>query len=137
LAASDDDMSAAEIKNLNDRIFVVRVREVVRSPMRSFRVWLEGSPSGIIVLSVRRWLAEESMTMANLEVTKVEEQKSGRFLFNVRVVGAEGRMDVPIAIQDRGSSALDEAAVLKSTLGFAEDLAASVRMRLGVESHNP
>ena len=75
--------------------------------------------------------------MANLEVTKVEEQKSGRILFNVRVVGAEGRINVPVAIQDRGSSALDEAAVLRSTLGFAEDLAASVRNRLGAESHNP
>ena len=75
--------------------------------------------------------------MANLEVTKVEEQGSGRLLFNVRVAAAEARIDVPIAIQDRGSSALDEAAVLRSTLGFAEELAASVRNRLGVELHNP
>jgi hypothetical protein len=77
------------------------------------------------------------MTMATLEVTKVEEQRVGRFLFNVRVDGAEGRIEFPIAIQDLGSSALDEAAVLRSTLGFAEDLAKSVRNCLEVESRNP
>ena len=75
--------------------------------------------------------------MANLEVTKVEEQGNGRSLFNVHVVGAEGRADFPIAIQDRGSSALDEAAVLRSTLAFAEDLSAAVQNRLDVESHTP
>jgi hypothetical protein len=77
------------------------------------------------------------MTMATLEVTKVEEQMTGRFLFNVRVDGVEGRIEFPIAIQDLGSLALDEAAVLRSTLGFAEDLATSVRNRLAVESRNP
>jgi len=75
--------------------------------------------------------------MATLEVTKVEEQMTGRFLFNVRVDGVEGRIEFPIAIQDLGSLALDEAAVLRSTLGFAEDLATSVRNRLAVESRNP
>lgn len=92
---------------------------------------------GIVASLERRWLPMERMTMATLEVTKVEEQRAGRFLFNVRVEGVEGRIDFPIAIQDLGSSPLDEAAVLRSTLGFAEDLATSVRKRLEVESRNP
>ena len=75
--------------------------------------------------------------MANLEVTKVEEQGAVAFSSMFALLPPRGRIDVPIAIQDRGSSALDEAAVLRSTLGFAEELAASVRNRLGVELHNP
>ena len=63
--------------------------------------------------------------MATLEVTKVEEQMTGRFLFNVRVDGVEGRIEFPDRMQDLGSLALDEAAVLRSTLGFAEELATS------------
>ena len=47
---------------------------------------------------MRRWLPTEHMTMAKLEVTKVEEQRTGSFLFNVRVDGAEGRIEFPIAI---------------------------------------
>ena len=66
--------------------------------MRSFRVSHVAGPSGIIALSMRRWLSKENVAMANLEVTKVEEQNSGRFLFNVRVVGADGKIDFPIAI---------------------------------------
>ena len=33
--------------------------------------------------------------MATLEVTKVKEQMTGRFLFNVRVDGVEGRIEFP------------------------------------------
>ena len=75
--------------------------------------------------------------MAELEITKIEDQKNGRFVFNVRVIAVEGRIEFPIAIQDLGSSALDETAVLWSTLGFAEELAALIRVRLGVELRNP
>jgi hypothetical protein len=65
-----------------------------------------------------------------IEVTKIEEQAKGRLLFNVCAYTAEGRIDFPVGIQDLGSPALDEAAVLRSTLSLAEDLAASVRLRL-------
>ena len=75
--------------------------------------------------------------MADIEVIKVEEQREGRFLFNVRVDAAEGRIEFPIGIKDLGSPAQDEAAVLRSTLSFAEELAASVRLRLDVRLRSP
>jgi hypothetical protein len=68
--------------------------------------------------------------MASVELTKIEEQTNGRILFNVRVSADEGRFEFPIGTPGLGSLALDEAAVLRSTLHFAEDLAASVRLRL-------
>ena len=75
--------------------------------------------------------------MADLEITKSEDQTKGRYLFNVRVYAVEGRIEFPIAIQDLGSAGLDETAVLWSALGFAEELAALIRVRLGVELRNP
>jgi len=74
--------------------------------------------------------------MAKLEVTKVEERTNGRLLFSVRAHTAEGRIEFPIGIQDLGSPALDEIAVLRSTLVFADDLAASIRLRLAPQSSN-
>jgi len=70
--------------------------------------------------------------MTNIEVKKVEEQLGHRLLFSVRVNSDAGRMEFPIGIQDRGSAVANEAAVLRSTLRFGEELAASVRLRLGV-----
>ena len=72
-----------------------------------------------------------------IEVTKVEEQARGRLLFNVRAYTTEGRIDFPIAIQELGSPLLDEAAVLRSTLDLAEQLAASVHLRLASEARAP
>jgi hypothetical protein len=69
--------------------------------------------------------------MADIAMTKVEEQKNHRLIFRVRVRAAAGQMDFPISVQDQGSSASNETAALRSTLGFAEELAASVRLRLG------
>jgi hypothetical protein len=69
--------------------------------------------------------------MTKLEVAKIEEQGNGRLLFIVRAYTSEGRMEFPIGIQDLGSPALDEIAVLRSTLGLADDLASSIRLRLG------
>jgi hypothetical protein len=69
--------------------------------------------------------------MATIEVKKVEEQLNHRLLFSVRVTADAGRMEFPIGIQDQGSAAANEAAVLTSTLGFAEELAAAARLRLG------
>jgi len=47
------------------------------------------------------------------------------------VQSAEGRMEFPIVVQDVGTAAQNEAAVLRATLRFAEELAESVRLRLG------
>ena len=69
-----------------------------------------------------------------IEVTKIEEQAKGRLLFNLRACTAEGRIDLPIGIQELGSAVLDEAAVLRSTLRFAEDLTAALRLRLTPQS---
>jgi hypothetical protein len=72
-----------------------------------------------------------------IEVTKIEEQTRGRLLFNVRAYAAEGRIEFPIGIQELGSPALDEAAVLRSTLDFAQELTDSLRLRLAPQSPTP
>ncbi len=66
-----------------------------------------------------------------IEVTKIEEQARGRLLYNIRAYAAEGRIEFPIGVQDLGSPALDETAALRSALSLAEELAASLRQRLG------
>lgn len=70
--------------------------------------------------------------MTNIEVKKVEEQLGHRLLFGVRVNLDAGGMEFPIGIRDQGSAVENEAAVSISTLSFGEELAASVRQRLGV-----
>ena len=60
--------------------------------------------------------------MANVELIRVEERSGGRLLFNFRVTGTAGKMELPIAIKDQGSVALNETTVLQSALGFAEEL---------------
>ena len=72
--------------------------------------------------------------MTKLEVTKIEEQGNGRLLFNVRAYTSEGRIEFPIGIRDLGSPALDDIAVLRSTLGLADELAAAIRLRLGPQT---
>ena len=72
--------------------------------------------------------------MANIEVKKVEEQPGRRLLYSVHVQSDAGRTEFPIGVDDQGSAAANEAAVISSTLGFAEELAASARLRLGVRS---
>ena len=68
--------------------------------------------------------------MANIELTKVEDQLNHRLLYSVRVNADTDRMEFPIAIQDQGSPAANEAAVLASTLAFAEALDAAARLRI-------
>lgn len=68
--------------------------------------------------------------MAGIDVTKVEQHPSGRLLYSVRVQSPEGRMEFPIAVQDEGTAAQNEVAVLRSLLRFAEGLTESVRLRL-------
>ena len=67
---------------------------------------------------------------ATIEVTKIEEQAKGRRLFNVRANTAEGRIEFPIGILERGSADLDEAAVLQASLDFAGEMTAAIRLRL-------
>ncbi len=74
---------------------------------------------------------------AKIEVTKIEEQAKGRLLFNVRAHTAEGRIEFPVVIPDQGSPDLDEAAVLRSALDFAQELTASIRLRLPPQSRAP
>jgi hypothetical protein len=74
---------------------------------------------------------------ATIEVTKIEEQAKGRLLFNVRANTAEARIDFPIGIQRLETPVLDEAAVLRSTLQFAEELTAALRLRLPPEPVAP
>jgi hypothetical protein len=69
--------------------------------------------------------------MANIDVKKVEDQLDHGLLFSVRVNADDGHMESPVAIQDRGSPPANEAAVLASTLAFAEELEAAARLRLG------
>ena len=72
--------------------------------------------------------------MAKIEVKEVEEQLNHRLLFSVRVSADKGQIEFPIGIQDQGSTAANEAAVLTSTLSVAEELAASARLRLGART---
>ena len=65
-----------------------------------------------------------------VEISKIEAQRGGRLLFNVRAYTTERRMEFPIAIQDLGSSSLNETAVLRAALDLAEQLAVSLRLRL-------
>jgi len=75
--------------------------------------------------------------MAKVEMSKVEERPDHRLLFNVSVDAGGGRAELPIGIQELGSAALDEAAVLRSALHFAEDLAASIRSQLKATTTEP
>jgi hypothetical protein len=69
--------------------------------------------------------------MAGIDATKVEQHPNGRLLYSVRVQSTEGRMEFPIAVQDEGTAAQNEVAVLRSTLRFAKELTELVRLRLG------
>ncbi len=68
--------------------------------------------------------------MTNIEVKKVEDQLNHRLLYSVRVNADTDRMEFPIGIQDQGSPAANEAAVLASTLAFADALDAAARLRI-------
>ncbi|MCR4266433.1 hypothetical protein [Nitratireductor sp. ZSWI3] len=74
--------------------------------------------------------------MANIELIKVEERPGGQLLFSVRVTAAAGKIELPIAIKDQGSVASNETTVLQSALGFAKELEASIRLRLGIEQQS-
>jgi hypothetical protein len=69
--------------------------------------------------------------MADIQMAKVEQHPNGTLLFSVRIHATDGRIEFPIAVRDEGTAARNEVAVLRSTLRFAEELAESVRLRLG------
>jgi hypothetical protein len=73
--------------------------------------------------------------MAKIEVKKVEDQLNHRLLFSVRVSGDADHMEFPIGIQDQGSPAANEAAVLASTLAFARALEAAAQLRSSAGTH--
>lgn len=68
---------------------------------------------------------------ADIEVKKVEEHPNGRLLYIVCIQAPDGRMEFPIAVPNEGTAAQNEAAALRSALGLAENLAESVRRRVG------
>ena len=65
---------------------------------------------------------QRRMIMADIELKKVEEQLNHELLFSVCVSADEGHMEFPIGVKDQGLPAANEAAVLASTLAFAEVL---------------
>jgi hypothetical protein len=73
-------------------------------------------------------------SMACIEVTEVEQHPNGRLIYSICVQAPEGRMEFPIVVKDEGTAARNEEAALRSTLRFAEDLAESVRRRLGLRN---
>jgi hypothetical protein len=75
------------------------------------------------------------MMMAKIEIKNVAEQLNHRLLYSVRVTEDTDHMEFPIGIQDQGSPAANEAAVLASTLAFAEALEAAARLRIGAGAH--
>jgi hypothetical protein len=74
---------------------------------------------------------QENTAMASFDLLKVEERLDGLLVYNVRMQSGAGRMELPIVVQDQGTSPLNEAAVMRFALGFAEEFAASIRPRLG------
>lgn len=70
--------------------------------------------------------------LAEIELTTIEERPGAKILFRLRAHVGARQIEFPIDIDDKGSSVLNELAALRSALGFAEELAASVRLRLGL-----
>ena len=68
--------------------------------------------------------------MTTLEMAKVEQHPSGRLVFNVRVLTDAGKLEFPISVEDKGTQAKNEDAVLRSAIELAETVAASARHRL-------
>ena len=69
--------------------------------------------------------------MADIDMALVEEHPSGKLVYSLRVRSAEARMEFPIAVQNEGTAARNEVAALRAALRFVEELAESLRLRLG------
>ena len=76
---------------------------------------------------------QREKSMEKVELLEVEEQGNGRLLFSVHLQEPKAKMELSVAIQDQGSAASNEATVLRSTISFAEELAASARFRLSAK----
>jgi hypothetical protein len=66
-------------------------------------------------------------------VTKIEQHPDGRLVFNISVNGSERRTDLVVSIQDKGTVARNEEAVLRAALRSTEDLANSLRQWLEIQ----
>jgi hypothetical protein len=68
--------------------------------------------------------------MSEIKLTKVEVRPGGQLLYYVRVNTAVGKVELPIAITEQGSDALNETKVLQSSLALAEELKVSIKFHL-------
>jgi hypothetical protein len=71
-------------------------------------------------------------SMADIQITKVEEHPDGRLLFSVLIYANKGKKAPPLAVQDEGTATRNETAVVGLTLRFAEVMAEAIRSRLGI-----
>jgi hypothetical protein len=75
--------------------------------------------------------------MTNIEISEIESRLDKRLLFNLRMNSDAGRIDLPIGIEDRGSGAANETAVLHCAVDIAEQLAIEARRRLNFAPAHP
>ncbi|AMN52443.1 hypothetical protein ACP90_08405 [Labrenzia sp. CP4] len=68
--------------------------------------------------------------MSEIKLTKVEVRPGGQLLYYVRVNTALGKVELPIAITEQGSNALNETKVLQSSLALAEELEVTIKFQL-------
>ena len=68
--------------------------------------------------------------MSEIKLTKVEVRPGGQLLYYVRVNTAVGKVELPIAITEQGSDALNETKVLQSSLALAEELEVTIKFQL-------
>jgi hypothetical protein len=68
--------------------------------------------------------------MTTLRMEIVEKHPSGRLVFNVRVQTDTDNLEFPISIEEKGTQAKNEHAVLNSVVELAETVAATSRRRL-------
>ena len=81
-------------------------------------------------------LPTDGETVADIQIVETEAVlKSGHLLFRVNYAAAERDVELQVAIQDQGSLPLNEAAVLRSSLGMAEALEAAIQLRLSAGGH--
>jgi hypothetical protein len=75
--------------------------------------------------------------MTTLQMAMVEQHRSGRLVFNVRVQTEAGKFEFPISVQDKGTQAKNENAVLRSAIELAETVAESAPHRLASCASTP
>ncbi|WJS05842.1 hypothetical protein [Roseibium aggregatum] len=68
--------------------------------------------------------------MSEIKLTKVEVRPGGQLLYYVRLNTALGKVELPIAITEQGSNALNETKVLQSSLALAEELEVTIKFQL-------